>query len=187
MFLISPDSVASGRYTLSELELAKEKWSHPRDRVLPVMVRPTPKEGIPPYLKAVTILHPRGSAAAEVTSAVQALVTRSSEGNEVPGIARRASASGSIPAAIGKVKLVASYRWFLVSPQIVIFIDNKEVTRMKLGDQVTVEVESGDHTIFAKMPLNFSNTATFDLKPGRTQTFTVSVTRVLSRLKIEPS
>jgi|GEM_PF-2057719 hypothetical protein len=105
---------------------------------------------------------------------------------KIPGIARRAPAARSIPAATGKVKLVGSKQIFLVSPQIAILIDDKEVTRMKLSDQVTVEVESATHTIFGKMPFSSSNTETFDLKPGQTQTFSVSVNRVLGRLKIEP-
>jgi hypothetical protein len=73
VFLVSPDSVAAGRYTLTELKLAQEKWTHPGNRVLPVIVRPTPMTEIPAYLKAVTMLTPRGSAAAEVASALEAL------------------------------------------------------------------------------------------------------------------
>jgi hypothetical protein len=80
-------------------------------------------------------------------------------------IAERAPILVSLPTATGKVKLVGSKQWFLISPQIGIFIDDKEVTRLKLNDQVTVEVESGAHTIFGKMPLNSSNT--FDLKPTK--------------------
>ena len=79
VFLISPDSVTGSRYTLSELKLAQEKWPHPRDRVLPVMLRQTTREQIPPYLKAVTILHPKGSPPAEVASALQQMASRSSE------------------------------------------------------------------------------------------------------------
>ena len=29
IFLVSPDSVAKGRYTLTELEFAEQKWRHP--------------------------------------------------------------------------------------------------------------------------------------------------------------
>jgi len=105
---------------------------------------------------------------------------------KIPGIAGRAPILVSLPTSTGKVKLVGSNQWFLISPQIVIFIDDKEVTRLKLSDQVTVEVESGPHTIFGKMALNSSNTETFDLKPEQTQTFSVSVARATGRLKIEP-
>jgi TIR domain-containing protein len=182
VFLISPDSVAGGRYTLSELKLAQEKWSHPADRVLPVMVRPTPMAEIPPYLKAVTILHPKGSASAEVASALRALVFRPSEGNEISGSAKRRS----IPAATSKVELIGSKQWFLISPQIILFIDDKEVARMKLNDRLTLELEPGTHNIFGKLPLVTSSTATFYLKPGQIQAFSVSVNRIMGGLNIEP-
>jgi len=82
VFLISPDSVTSGRYTLSELRQAQEKWTHPRDRVLPVMLRQTPMAEIPPYLKAVTILHLQGNPSAEGASALQNMASRSSESTQ---------------------------------------------------------------------------------------------------------
>ncbi len=70
IFLISPDSVDSGRYTLSELEFAKRKWRKADGKVLPVMIRPTNMADIPAFLKSVDILMPKGNAAAEVSSAV---------------------------------------------------------------------------------------------------------------------
>jgi hypothetical protein len=38
IFLISPTSVAKGRYTRTELEFARAAWRHPANRVLPVMI-----------------------------------------------------------------------------------------------------------------------------------------------------
>ena len=73
VFLISAASVAPGRYTLTELKFAEEKWPHPDGHVLPVLVEPAPKEAIPAYLRAVTILSPRGNAAAEVSANVARL------------------------------------------------------------------------------------------------------------------
>ena len=70
IFLISPTSVAEGRYTLSELTFARQQWPDPNGRVLPVMTRKTPAKDIPSYLKAVTILEPRGNMAAETSAAV---------------------------------------------------------------------------------------------------------------------
>ena len=70
VFLITPESVAPGRYTLTELKFAEQKWAHPRGRVLPVVVEATPKEAIPAYLRAVTILKPRGNLVAEVAAEV---------------------------------------------------------------------------------------------------------------------
>jgi hypothetical protein len=78
VFLISPDSVAGGRYTLTELMLARRKWPDPNGRVLPVMVHETPLDQVPSYLKAVTILEPVGNTTAETSAAVDHL-TRATE------------------------------------------------------------------------------------------------------------
>ena len=73
IFLVSPDSVAKGRYTLNELEFAEQKWRHPGGHVLPVMVVTTDFRAIPVYLKAVTVLQPQGDVAAAVVAAVSRL------------------------------------------------------------------------------------------------------------------
>ena len=73
LFLLSPESVAPGSYALAELGMAKVRWRHPGGRVLPVMVAPTPKQAIPAYLRAVTILEPQGDAVAETVAAVDAM------------------------------------------------------------------------------------------------------------------
>ncbi|HWP58278.1 MAG TPA: toll/interleukin-1 receptor domain-containing protein [Candidatus Acidoferrales bacterium] len=70
IFLISRESVSAGRYTLTELKFAEEKWQHPAGHVLPVWLEPLPKEDIPAFLRAVTILKPAGDVAAEVSAAV---------------------------------------------------------------------------------------------------------------------
>jgi hypothetical protein len=70
VFLISPDSVAEGRYTLTELTFARHKWPDPNGHILPVIARKTPFEKIPRYLKAVTVLDPVGNIVAETSSAV---------------------------------------------------------------------------------------------------------------------
>lgn len=70
IFLISPSSVRRGRFTLTELEFARQKWRSADGNVMPVMVTETPLIEIPSYLKSVTILEPRGNIAAEVASAV---------------------------------------------------------------------------------------------------------------------
>lgn len=70
IFLISPDSVQPGSYTLTELELAKDKWGHPLGCILPVMIRATDFHSIPNFLKAVTILEAKGNLAAEIAAAV---------------------------------------------------------------------------------------------------------------------
>jgi hypothetical protein len=65
VFLISPASVAKGRYTLTELAYARHRWRTPDNFVLPVMLEATPMADVPPYLKAVTIHEPGGNLAAE--------------------------------------------------------------------------------------------------------------------------
>ena len=73
VFLITPASVTPGRYTLTELKLAEERWPVPHSRVLPVMMRATPIATIPNYLRAVNILVPRGDAVAEAAHEVRRL------------------------------------------------------------------------------------------------------------------
>jgi len=71
VFLISPASVGSGKFTLTELGIARKKWPSAKGNVLPVMIRPTPIGDVPPYLRTVTILTPEGNVAAETATAVQ--------------------------------------------------------------------------------------------------------------------
>jgi tetratricopeptide (TPR) repeat protein len=73
LFLLSPDAVAKGRYTLTELELAERKWPEPSGHVLPVVVKATDLALVPQYAKAVTILEPQGNVAATVVMAVERL------------------------------------------------------------------------------------------------------------------
>jgi hypothetical protein len=68
VFLITPASVREGAYTLTELRMAREKWAHPKGRVIPVMLERTPIAAVPAYLRGVTIFEPEGNVAAEVAS-----------------------------------------------------------------------------------------------------------------------
>ncbi len=68
LFFIGPDSLARGRYTLTELGYAKERWKNPRGRVLPVMVGDTDIERVDPYLRSVSILQTTGDFATEVAN-----------------------------------------------------------------------------------------------------------------------
>ncbi len=67
--------MAKGRYTLTELKIASRKWPNSTGRVLPVMIEATPFEAMPAYLKAVTVLTPEGTVAAEVLMEVADLAT----------------------------------------------------------------------------------------------------------------
>ena len=80
VFLISPDSVDAGSYTLTEMGYARARWQHPRGHVLPVLLRPTDFKTIPAYLKSVTVLEPSGNVAAEVVSAVARAVGGTANG-----------------------------------------------------------------------------------------------------------
>ena len=73
VFLVSPEAVQEGRYTLTELGFAEKKWPSPTGHVLPVMARPTDAASIPPYLRAVVMLRPAGSIPAEVVAAAERL------------------------------------------------------------------------------------------------------------------
>ncbi len=70
LFLVSPDSLSDGAYTLTELAIAQKTWEHPGGRVLPVMLRQTDITRLPPYLRAVTVLEPTGNLPAAVADAV---------------------------------------------------------------------------------------------------------------------
>lgn len=73
---LTPNSVAQGSYALTELKYAREKWAHPKEKILPVLVRATDWTAIPPYLKSVTVLEPEGNVAAEVLNAVETMNKR---------------------------------------------------------------------------------------------------------------
>ncbi len=76
VFLVSPRSVATDSYAFTELELARRRWRNPAGRILPVMVEATPIERVPAYLRAVTILEPRGDLTADVLARVEELGRR---------------------------------------------------------------------------------------------------------------
>jgi len=76
IFLLSPQSIARGKYTLTELGFVKQKWKNPSGHVLPVMVIKTPIETVPSYLRAVGILEPEGNVAAETASQADKLLVK---------------------------------------------------------------------------------------------------------------
>ena len=74
VFVASKASLASGKYTLSELGLAHRRWPSPANRVIPVAIQGTRPTELPAYLQAVTVLEVKGNAAAEVRIAVVAVL-----------------------------------------------------------------------------------------------------------------
>ncbi len=74
IFGISPESVGKGRYTLTEIKLARRKWRTPQGHVLPVVLAPTPVDLIPTYLREVSFLEAEGNLVAEVAAEVGTLL-----------------------------------------------------------------------------------------------------------------
>ena len=73
--LVSPESMKSGSYVLTEIGFAERRWPRPSGFVLPVILEPVPRDDMPGYLRRVTWLTPKGSVAAEVAAAVEQLNT----------------------------------------------------------------------------------------------------------------
>lgn len=70
VFLITEESLTSGRFTQTELAWVRKKWPAPNRHVLPVLLEECDLTKVPTYLKSVTILNPHGNVAAEVSAAV---------------------------------------------------------------------------------------------------------------------
>lgn len=103
IFLISPESVVKGRFTLTELAWARDKWPKANRNVLPVLIAPTDLAVVPSYLKAVTILEPLGNVAAEVGKAVSELVKPTAPERLVPRVAAACAISGAFAGGLAKV------------------------------------------------------------------------------------
>jgi hypothetical protein len=114
IFLITPESVAQGRYTLTELHFARAKWQNPSLRVLPVMLAPTPVAAIPSYLKAVSLLEPQGNVAAEVAFATERL-------RGVERAVNKAAIAGAVGAVLafiaGLMRVFNDFNWTLILPK----------------------------------------------------------------------
>jgi len=74
IFLVSSSSIAPGKFTLTELKFARERWPSPVDRVLAVNVQGLPPTEIPAYLTAATMLAVVGNLASEVRAAVEQML-----------------------------------------------------------------------------------------------------------------
>jgi len=76
VFLISPNSVKSGSYTLTELALVEKRWPNPDRRVLAVVIEATGYTSIPLYVTLGHILYPKGDMAFEVRVEVDSLAKK---------------------------------------------------------------------------------------------------------------
>jgi len=76
VFLASAASTTPGRFTLTELKFARERWPSPVNRVLPVTLGSLSPRELPGYLQASTVLSVGGNAAAEVRAVVEVMLRR---------------------------------------------------------------------------------------------------------------
>jgi hypothetical protein len=107
LFLSCGDSLRDGAYTLTELGFAQRRWPHPAGRVLPVQVGDAPLGALPPYLRSVSVLQPRGDLVAEVLEAVAVIARRRRN--------KRLLQAGS-GLALG-ILLVLAWQWLAVGPE----------------------------------------------------------------------
>jgi formylglycine-generating enzyme required for sulfatase activity len=73
VFLVSPQALDAGSYTLNELSIAEKTWRAPGGRVLPVILERVPIEAMPAFLRSVTFLETSGNVPAAVVDAVHRL------------------------------------------------------------------------------------------------------------------
>lgn len=72
IFLASNSAFDRGRYTLTELDFARERWPSPVGRVFPVIVDPEFRpEDLPTYLSSVHAMSIAGNVPAEIAAAVE--------------------------------------------------------------------------------------------------------------------
>jgi formylglycine-generating enzyme required for sulfatase activity len=104
LFLISPEAVDAGSYTITEIDIAEKSWKRASGKLMPVVLRPTPLESLPHFVRSVTLLETTGNLPATVAAAVhrmQAARTR-----------QRFVKAGLGLAAVALVSLVA---WYLAT------------------------------------------------------------------------
>lgn len=104
VFLISPDAVDPGSYTLTEIDIAEQSWKRASGRLLPVVLRATPLESLPHFVRSVTLLEPGGNLPATVAAAVHRIET-----------ARTRRRIVRVGAAVAAVLLVSAAAWRIAS------------------------------------------------------------------------
>lgn len=117
IFLISRSSLAEGKFTLSELTFAKERWPNAEGYILPVLIdRSAEIAQVPAYLRSVHILQVEGNAPAEVAAAIEK--SRSVRGGckALVAFAALAIASAGLAVAAGINPLAPEARFALLMP-----------------------------------------------------------------------
>jgi hypothetical protein len=104
VFLVSPESVAPRRYTLTELGYRQNKVKRTSGNLLPVVVKPTLLAHIPAYLRTVTLFFARGNLPADVADAVDRMALQRSPAQP------ETVAYGAAPSETLQVERIAAYR-----------------------------------------------------------------------------
>jgi hypothetical protein len=95
VFLVSAESVRKGAYALTELDIAEQRWPHPTGRLLPVLLDETPIASLPPYVRAVSVLQPKGDVVGDTLHATARLI-----GERRKRTLRRAGAAAAVALAV---------------------------------------------------------------------------------------
>jgi hypothetical protein len=114
VFLISPDSVKKGKYTLTELNFAEGNWESLAGNVMPVMIRDTPPKAVPSSLARLNILKAKGDLVAEVAGAVARIARVRAEkeraGHRIPPSLLRTALVGVGCFAVGALSMALAPR-----------------------------------------------------------------------------
>jgi hypothetical protein len=129
VILVSPESMTPGHYTLTELGYARERWSNPAGRVLPVFVPQPPSasyarlsfDHVDPYLtQGVTVFSPSGDFSTDTANEVFKLGRRRWRGRGTWLVAAGASLTLLAVAATRlptRIKMVTPFPSGSVAPE----------------------------------------------------------------------
>ena len=145
IFLITTKSVMNGKFTLTELSLARKKWPHPAGHVLGVNLDNISVKSIPNYLLASSMLSIVGDAPAEVRSAIEQLRSSNSFGKFGRGNRKKRYWIGTLASVI---LIIAFSAWRFVSPQTEVRFDYGAGYFVQTGE-VWVEYKYPERTQFA--------------------------------------
>jgi formylglycine-generating enzyme required for sulfatase activity len=105
IFLVSPKTLDSGSYTLTEIAIAEKTWPKPDNRVLPVLLGQVKAQDLPAYLSSVTFLDTPGNIPAEVADAVSRIARER----------RRRRLRKIVPIAAACVLAAVAATWYFAS------------------------------------------------------------------------
>ena len=115
IFLISPSAIESGRYTLTELEIARRRIRQLKFGILPVAIEPVDRDRLPATLMALTWLTPEGAVPPAVVNEVADVARRGTKLN-ARAIAKHIGAFSGLVIAI----LVALALVLVIGPLILL-------------------------------------------------------------------